>query len=112
MRDLLLALFALLLTGIAVYLTVTTTGPALKPWVVLACTGVAALYAAGLVVMGESIIEDAVKVAMLLVPAIIVVVIEGRFAFILAAVSIAAAVGVSVNQLNRYLAHAGRARNG
>ena len=112
MRDALLVLSALVLTGLAVYLTVTTSGPALKPWVVLVCAGVAALYAAGLVVMGETIIEDAIKVVMLLVPAVIAVVIDTRLLFVLWTVLVAGAVGVAINQLNRHLANTGRARNG
>lgn len=112
MRDVLFPLFALTSTGLAVYLAVTMTGPALKPWVSLACAGVAALYAAGLVVMGETIIEDAVKVVMLLVPASIAVVIDTRLLFVLTTVLIAGAIGVTINQLNRYLAHTGRPRSG
>ena len=101
MRDLLFICSALVLAGACVFFSVTSLDVELRDWVVIACAVIAALYAAGLVIMGETIIEDVVKLVLFLVPAGIIVLVDARFLFVLIAVVIAGVVGVSLNQLNR-----------
>ena len=69
--------------------------------VLIVCAIFSALYAAGMVVMGETVIEDVVKVLLLFVPTLIITLSEPRFGFLLVCAVCAGGFGMLFNTLVR-----------
>lgn len=103
-RDWLFILTALVIAGTATYWLIPLTGfpfSAKGLWIV---TIGSALFAGILVLLGESIIEDGMKVGMMLVLTGLLWFTDGRLGFFVGCVVLAGMVGSSMNQLNRTLA--------
>ena len=101
MRGLIFVILAAAITGPLLFFLLPYLGYPLKFWALVVVCGIAALLAATIVVMGESIIEDAVKLVLFLATTGLIWYSAPRAGFIFVSAMAACCVGMVLNQINR-----------
>lgn len=101
MRSLMFIFLIGAITWGLVYFLIPLFGYPLKSSFLMICASLSALYAAGVTVMGESIIEDVVKLVMIVAIAGVLLLLDVRFGFVMVCALTAGIAGLSVNQINR-----------
>lgn len=84
-----------------VYFSISELGYPIHVWTVLVSVSVSAVYAGVIVLLGETIIEDGIKVAMFLVLSTIAWYADSSFSFVLICVVTAGGIGAVINHINR-----------
>lgn len=101
MRNFLFILIAVTLVWTLAYFTMLELGYPIQKWTILLSASLAAIYAGLFVLLGETIIEDGLKIALFLILSGIAWFADPTFSFIFICVVIAGGIGTVLNQINR-----------
>ncbi|QKT03758.1 hypothetical protein HUS23_07975 [Ectothiorhodospiraceae bacterium 2226] len=108
MRDGLFISITLALVAAVVLWLVPWMGFSIAPKALWWLAGGAALFAGLLVLLGESIVEDGIKVGFMLACAGVLWLSDARLAVFFVIVLLSGAAGMAMNQLNRFTARRAR----
>lgn len=104
MRSGMIIVMAGALAWVVSYLGMQLLDINLKHGALLICATFSALYAAGMVIMGENLLEDVIKVLLVTIPTGVILFSEPRFAFLFVCALSAGGFGMLFNSLDRLLA--------
>ena len=101
MRDIFSISIAMTMVWFVVFFSIPELGYPIQAWTVLVSASLSAVYAGVIVLLGETIIEDGIKVAMFLVLSAVAWYADSSFSFILVCVVTAGGIGTVINHINR-----------
>jgi hypothetical protein len=100
-RELRFVLLAMVLVWPSIYFLLPAAGYPLKQWVLLVVASVTALYAGVIVFLGETFIEDVVKIGIFLILTGILWYTEPRAGFVFVCALAAGVTGTLLNLVDR-----------
>ena len=105
MRETHYILLALLITWLEIFVIVPVIGFDIKLWELVVSAFIGGIFAALLVSHGESVIEDIIKVAILLILGWLLGAEKPRLRFIFISALLSGVTGAIINQINQYAAN-------
>jgi hypothetical protein len=105
MRDTGYIILALLITWLEIFIVVPVVGADTALWELVMSAFIGGIFAGLLVLLGESVIEDIIKVVILLILGGAIGAITSRLGFILISALLSGVTGVVINQINQYAAN-------
>jgi hypothetical protein len=109
MRNLIFCIVTIILVWLAVYLAIPGLGYPVRLWVLITSASVSAIFAWLIVLLGESVVEDIVKLVILAVLSAILSTNSPKLEFVFACTMIAGILGIVMNHINQFAA--GKASN-
>lgn len=95
-------LIALLTTWVAIFFAIPEAGFDVEMWVLIVSASIGGIFSSLLVLLGESIIEDIVKLVIMLVLSGIVWGTNPKLGYIFISILISGGMGAIINQINQY----------
>lgn len=95
---------AFVTTWAAIFFAIPEAGFDIELWVIIASASIGGIFSSLLVLLGESVIEDIVKLLVVLVLSGIVSGTNPRLGYIFISTLISGVMGVIINQINQYAA--------
>lgn len=95
-------LIALIITWVAIFFAIPEAGFDIEKWVLIVSASIGGTFSSLLVLLGESVIEDIVKLVMMLVLSGIVWVTNPKLGYIFITILISGGMGAIINQINQY----------
>lgn len=105
MREKMFTLSGILITWISIFFVVPYMGFEIKMWVLIVSALIGSLFAGFIVLLRETVIENIIMVAVVLVLAGILSGTKPGFGFVFISALLSGVVGTVTNQINQYAAH-------
>jgi hypothetical protein len=105
MRDLIFIIVTLILVWLAVYFAIPESGYSLQLWAIITCASISAVFAGLIVLLGEGIIEDIVKVGILVGLSAALGFTTPKIGFLLVCTIISGFAGIVMNHINQFVAN-------
>lgn len=105
MRETSYMLLALLITWLAIFFIVPVADFDIELWELVVSASVGGIFACLLVLLGESVIEDIVKIVILLILGGILWATTPRLGYIFISALLSGVTGAVINQINQYAAN-------
>jgi len=105
MRETSYILLALLITWLGIFVIVPVIGSDIKLWELVVSAFIGGIFAGLLVLLGESVIEDIIKVVILLILGGAFGAATSRLGFIFISALLSGVTGAVINQINQYAAN-------
>ncbi|RDH82825.1 MAG: hypothetical protein DIZ80_11170 [endosymbiont of Galathealinum brachiosum] len=98
-------LIAFIITWLSIFISLIEFGFNVEFWTLIVSASIGALLSSLLVLLGETIIEDIVKLILIIVMPAILMNSNPKLGFIFITALISCITGVTINQLNKYLSY-------
>jgi hypothetical protein len=105
MREIICALLGMLITWLAIFFIVSVADFDIKLWELVVAASVGGIFACLLVLLGESVIEDIVKIVILLILGGVLWATTPRLGYIFISALLSGVTGAVINQINQYAAN-------
>lgn len=108
MREKTFIHLGILITWFVIFLIVPLMGFDIKMWVLILSASIGSLFAGSLVMLGETVIENIILVAILLVMTGVLSGSKPNLGFIFISALLSGMIGAMTNQINQYAANKAR----
>ena len=105
MRDLIFVIVTMILVWFAVYFAILGLGYSPQLWTIITCASIFAILSGLIVLLRESVIEDTVKVVIIVLLSAVLGLNTLKIEFLFVGAIVSGVIGIVMNQINQFVAN-------